>query len=214
MAPIRILLANHHPIIRSSLRLLLERQPEFRIVGEAANGREAVVLAEYQEPEIILLDVKLPHLNGMAAAREIAAKEGASKTIFVTAHTDEGYVGEAFRAGARGYGGGDTAPVDLVHAIHVVARGRLFLSPAISMHFLGSPALRCAGEEVFSEYQKELCCLWAAGYDGQEMALRLKKDFLQLQADFRTVNDALERLEAPEVLVKSIRENQRLAECA
>ncbi len=214
MPPIRILLANHHPIIRSSLRSLLEREPEFRVIAEAANGREAVVLANYKHPEIILLEVALPHLNGIAAAREIAMRDGLSKTVFVTAHTDECYVGEAFRAGARGYVMADAAPADLVPAIHAVANGRLFLSPAMSRHFLGGPAQRWAGEGAFSEYQKELCCLLAAGYDRREMALRLQKDILQLQADFQTVNDALDHLRVPEVLVKSIRENQRLTERA
>ncbi len=132
MQPIRILLANHQPIIRSGLRSLLERERDFRVVAEAANGREAVVLADFKHPDIALLEIGLPLVNGIAVAREISGKEGAPKSIFVTAHTEEGYVLEAFKAGARGYVAGDAAASDLAQAIHVVAGGGRFLSPSIS----------------------------------------------------------------------------------
>ena len=214
MASTRILLANHHPLIRSSLRLLLERESGFRVVGEAANGREAVVLADYQHPDVVLLEVKLPHLNGIAAAREIAAKGSLPRMLFVTPHTDEGYVLEAFKAGARGYVMGDAALADLVHAIHVVASGRFFLSPALSRHFLEGQRKKPGEQTDLSEFQKELCCLLAAGYDEQEVAKHRNTNFHQLQADFRAMHEALERREVPEVLVKSIRENERFLEQA
>ncbi len=212
MSPIRILLANHHPIIRSSLRSLLERAPEFRVIAEAANGREAVVLADYKHPDIVLLEVTLPHLNGIAAAREIAAQEGLAKTIFVTAHSDEGYVEEAFRAGAKGYVMGDAAPADLVPAIHAVTNGRLFLSPTMSRRFLEDQARKQATEGNLSESQKELCCFLAGGSSEPEITQYLYRDLLQRQADFRALEEALERVAAPAVLVQSIRENQRLFE--
>jgi DNA-binding NarL/FixJ family response regulator len=214
MAPLRILLANHYPIIRSSLRLLLEREPEFQVVGEAANGREAVVLADYRHPDIVLLEVKLPHLNGIAAAREIASKEGCSQVVFVTTHTDEGYVGEAFRAGARGYVLGDAAPTDLPQAIRAVISSRLFLSPALSRQLLEGSARGDSKDGDLSERQKELCCLLAAGYSEEEMGQHLHREFPQLQADLQAVSDALERRRMPEVLRKTIWENQHLLEQA
>ena len=132
MEPIRIVLAKHHPIIRSNLRLLLEREPAFRVIGEAADGREAVALAEYRRPDIVLLDVQLPPLNGIATARDILAKRHECGIVFVTVLTDQEYVSEALKAGARGYVLEDDAPVDLFQAVRVVAGGGSFLSPAIS----------------------------------------------------------------------------------
>jgi two-component system, NarL family, response regulator NreC len=129
---IRVILANHHPIIRSDLRLLLERQPAVRVVGEAANGREALVLAEYKHPDIVLLDVQLSQINGIAAAREISSKNPSSGIIFVSSLGDEEYVSEALKAGARGYVLEDAVQIDLADAIRVVAGGGTFLSPAIS----------------------------------------------------------------------------------
>ena len=132
MEPIRIVLAKHHPIIRSNLRLLLEREPAFRVIGEAADGREAVALVEYRRPDVVLLDVQLPPLNGIATARDILAKRHECGIVFVTALTDQEYVSEALKAGARGYVLEDDAPVDLFEAVRLVAGGSSFLSPAIN----------------------------------------------------------------------------------
>ena len=136
-SPIRILLANHQPIIRSGLRLLLEREPEFQIVAEAANGREALVLAEFKRPAVALLEIKLPQMMGIGVAKELLLGSNPPKIIFVTAHTDVGYVIEAFKAGAHGYVAGDSAAADLAAAIHSVAGGGLFLSPGICATLLG-----------------------------------------------------------------------------
>ncbi|HEY6990037.1 MAG TPA: response regulator transcription factor [Bryobacteraceae bacterium] len=132
MEPIRIVLAKHHPIIRSNLRLLLEREPAFRVIGEAADGREALALAEYRRPDVVLLDVQLPPVNGIATARDILSKRAECGIVFVTILTDQEYVSEALKAGARGYVLEDAAPVDLFEAVRVVAGGGSFLSPAIS----------------------------------------------------------------------------------
>jgi DNA-binding NarL/FixJ family response regulator len=135
--PIRIVVANDHPIIRSDLRLLLERQPAFRVVGEAANGREAVILAEFRHPDIVVLDVTLPQLSGMAAAREIVSVKPEIGVIFVSALSDREYISEAFKAGARGYVLDDAIQSDLMVAIDTVAAGGRFLSPAISASLHG-----------------------------------------------------------------------------
>ncbi|MDQ2711474.1 MAG: response regulator transcription factor [Acidobacteriota bacterium] len=187
MLSIRILLANHQPIIRSGLRLLLEREPDFRIVAEAANGREAVVLTDFKHPEVVILDVKLPYLNGIGVAREISSKEGSPKSIFVTTDTDESYVFEAFKAGARGYVAADSAPADLARAIHVVVGGHLFLSPTI--------CIRCLDGHVSTrdlpEYQKQLWCLLAAGYSQTEIATQLNVDVNKLEIDCKTIHNTV-----------------------
>ncbi len=138
MEPIRIVLANHHPIVRSNLRSLLETDAAFRVIGEAADGREAVALAEYRHPDVVLLDVQLPPTNGISTAREIAAKRRGFGIIFVSVLSDQEYVSEALRAGARGYVLEDAAATDLFHAIRVVAGGGCFLSPAIGIKLLES----------------------------------------------------------------------------
>lgn len=124
---IRILLANHQPIIRSGLRLLLEREPDFQTVAEAADGKEALILAEYKRPDVALLEIQLPQVNGIALAKELHSQ----KVIFVTSHTDVGYVIQAFRAGARGYVDADSAATDLAAAVRAVTTGQIFVSPTI-----------------------------------------------------------------------------------
>ena len=130
-SPIRILLANHQPIVRTGLRLLLEREPDFQVVAEAANGQEAIILIDFKRPDIALLEIDLPHMNGIAVAKEMLSKGRTSKPLFVTAHIDAGYVMEALKAGACGYVAADSAPADLARAIRIVARGGFVLSPGI-----------------------------------------------------------------------------------
>lgn len=136
MDVIRIVLANHHPIVRTTLRELLEKEPSFEIVGEAANGREAVVLADYRRPDVVLLDIHLPFVNGMSAAAEIIARNSNAKVIMVTDLTDEEYLIEVFRSGARGYVRAETAQADLVRAIRTVAAGQWYLSRSIVSHLI------------------------------------------------------------------------------
>jgi len=134
---IRIVVANPHPIIRGDLRLLLERESVFRVIGEAADGREAVMLAEYRRPDVVLLDVKLPLLNGLAAAREISSKKPELGIVFVSALADQEYVAEAFKSGARGYVLADDVQTDLLFAVRLVAGQGRFLSPSLRAKLIG-----------------------------------------------------------------------------
>lgn len=131
MPLVSILLANAHPIIRSNLRLLLERKSGLQVVAEAATGREAVILADYRRPDIILLDISLPEINGIAAAREILAANGKAIVVFVAPYCEETYAAEALKAGARGYVVEDYAEADLLPAIATVSAGEAFVSPRI-----------------------------------------------------------------------------------
>ena len=131
MEPIRIVLANDHPLVRSSLRQLLEREQGFRVIAEAANGREAILLADYRQPDIVVLDIQLPDVSGIVAARAITGKNVRTGILFVTALADHEYIAEAFKAGARAYVLSDSAQTDLIPAVHAAAQGRLFVSSAI-----------------------------------------------------------------------------------
>jgi DNA-binding NarL/FixJ family response regulator len=129
---ISIVVANDHPIVRSGLRSLLERESDFRVVGEAANAKEAIILARYKQPSVLIMDVNAPALNGMTVSREIASSDPQIGIIFVTTHILPSYVEEAFKAGARGYVAADSVQTDLSSAIRSVASGSSFISPSIA----------------------------------------------------------------------------------
>ena len=199
-SPIRILLANPQPILRSGLRSLLEREPEFRVVAEAASASEAIVLTDFKHPDIVLLEIKFHDLTGTAVAKQLSSRQQVPKLVFVTDHTDAGYVMEAFKAGAAGYVAWDTAITDLPRAIRVVIRGRCFLSPSISAHLLDAQA--ATGN--ISNYDKDLWSLTAAGYEEDEIAGMLNTHISKVRTDrqsFKSVSflDAL-----PEAITKSL----------
>lgn len=129
--PTSILLADDHALIRQSLKALLERQG-CRVVGEAANGQEALRSVENAQPEIAILDISMPILNGIDAARELKKSAPKTKVILLTQHDEDQYVTAALRAGAKGYVLKSQAADDLVHAIREVSKGSVYLSPKIS----------------------------------------------------------------------------------
>lgn len=201
MDPIRVLLCNHHPIIRSGLRLLLEREPEIRVVGEAADSREAVALTGYRHPTVVLLDVKLPYTNGIMTAREISSNTHGTGVVFVSEHVDEEYVVEAFKAGARGYVLADSVQTDLIRAIRVVAKGGRFLSPGITSQLLDGYARKHRSlSQPLSENEKRLFCLLAEGYDEQEIARNLNVAFENVRSDCEAVKSALSHFDIHELI--------------
>ena len=129
--PLRILLADDHQVVRQGLRALLERE-QLQVVGEASDGLEAVKQAQALRPEVAVLDVGMPQLNGLDAAREIMRAAPGTRTILLTVHTEDGYVMTALRAGIKGYVLKNQAAADLVQAIREVSSGRTYLSPGIS----------------------------------------------------------------------------------
>jgi DNA-binding NarL/FixJ family response regulator len=129
---IRILLADDHNIMRRGLRLLLEREPEFQVVGEAADGRQAVEQAEVTKPDVIILDIAMPNMSGIEAAQRIKASQPQTPIIILSMHSDEGYVLRALKAGAKGYLLKDSAENELMEAIKAVSAGKAFFSPEIS----------------------------------------------------------------------------------
>ena len=129
--PVSILLADDHALIRQGLKAFLERQG-CRIVGEAADGQEALRSAEKAQPEIAVLDISMPILNGIDAARELKKSSPKTKVILLTQHDEDPYVTDALRAGVKGYVLKSQAADDLVHAIREVSKGSVYLSPQIS----------------------------------------------------------------------------------
>jgi two-component system, NarL family, response regulator NreC len=195
MCAISIVVANHHPVVRSNLRALLQQQPGLRVVGEAANGREAIVLTEYKRPKIVLLEVELPLLSGIEVARTLRSSDSAPAIVFYATHTDESYLRAAFDAGAAGYVGADCEEMEVIQAIRTVASGRRYLSPTISRRLLD--ANWC--EDTLSERDRALCCHFAAGAS---------------YADLNVGLSLLERLRhicVPDVILKTVAQNARRA---
>jgi two-component system, NarL family, response regulator NreC len=128
---IRVVLADDHELVRQGLKALLEREG-FQVVGEASNGQEAIGLVPNVRPDVAILDISMPILNGLDAARELKKSSQPTRTILLTRHDEDQYVTEALRAGVRGYVLKNQAANDLVHAIQQVCRGGIYLSPSIS----------------------------------------------------------------------------------
>src|ERR1700692_3582795 len=126
---IRVLLADDHAMVRKGLRLILEAPPDMEIVGEAGNGREAIEEAERSHPDVIVMDVAMPELNGIEATRRLYASAPRTRVLALSMHKDSIYVREILRAGARGYLLKDSIDSDLVNAVRAVAKGDGYLSP-------------------------------------------------------------------------------------
>jgi DNA-binding NarL/FixJ family response regulator len=139
----RILLADDHSVVRRGFRLILETQEDMQVVGEASNGREAVQLAEELQPDVAVMDVSMPELNGIEATRRIGEVSGRTRILALSMHKDAVYVREILRAGARGYLLKDAADHDLLNAVRAVSRGEGYLSPAVS-------------ESVLTDYRKHV----------------------------------------------------------
>jgi two-component system response regulator NreC len=178
MKKVRLLLADDHVVMRTGLRALLERQSSLEVVGETDNGREAVKLAESLKPDVIVMDVGMPLLNGIEATKAILSQQPvpAPAVIILSMHADESYVMRALKAGARGYLLKDSAAADLISAIQAVAQGKSFFSPKVS-HILAEDyvrVLRQKGEvdsyDLLSDREKEILQLLAEGQSNKEVA--------------------------------------------
>ncbi len=173
---IRILLADDHTVMRSGLRLLLERQPNLTVVGEAADGREAVALAAAQVPDVVVMDIAMPHLNGVEAARQIVANNPHIAVAILSMHSDESYVIRSLKAGARAYLLKDSAEADLIEAIHAIRAGKSFFSPAVT-RILKEDYMRQLGKmdaedsyELLTNREREVLQLVAEGKSNKEVA--------------------------------------------
>jgi DNA-binding NarL/FixJ family response regulator len=129
--PIRIVLADDHVLVRQGLRSLLERE-KFEVLAEASDGQELIRLTESHHPDIAVLDISMPTLNGIDAARELARSCPKTKVILLTQHEEEQYIHEALEAGVKGYVLKSQVASDLIHAIQKVSRGAVYLSPGVT----------------------------------------------------------------------------------
>jgi len=176
MNPIRILLADDHVVMRRGLRLLIETQPGFTVVAEASDGLEAVELAQTTAPDVAVLDIAMPNLNGVGAAQRIHEMNPDIAIMILSMHADEGYVLRVLRAGARGYVLKDSAEGDLIEAISAVSSGKTFFSPEIS-RMLAEDYVReirthgfVDSYELLTSREKEILYLLVQGKSNKEIA--------------------------------------------
>jgi len=176
MPETRVLLADDHSIVRRGLRSALEDDPGFQIVGEAANGREAVQLAELLLPDVAIVDIAMPQLNGIDATALIRKASPQTRVLMLSVHSDETYILRALTAGARGYLLKDSAENEVVAAVRALAQGHSYFSPAIAKTLLDEHVryLRNRGLEdsydLLTDREKEVLQLLAEGRSNKEVA--------------------------------------------
>ncbi|HUB34901.1 MAG TPA: response regulator transcription factor [Bryobacteraceae bacterium] len=211
MKNIRILLADDHTVVRKGLRLLLESQPEFAVVAEAANGREAVAMAEEQHPAVVVIDVGMPILNGIEAARQILAKLPQTAVVFLSMHSDESYVLRALKAGARSYLLKDSAEQDLINAVKAVSEGKAFFSPAISKMLVEDYMRSLAERNVEDSYEllttreREVLQLLAEGKNNKEVAGILNLSLYTIETHRGNILQKLNLHSGAELILYAIR---------
>jgi two-component system, NarL family, response regulator NreC len=173
---IRILIADDHGIVRKGLRLQLEQNTDFEVVGEATEGREAVRMAEELLPDVVIMDIAMPNLNGIQATTQVVKKNPQIGVIILSMYSDETYLMRTLAAGAKGYLLKDSADVDLHRAVEVVAQGKPFFSPAIAdtlledyMRQLQQRGLQDS-YDLLTEREKEILQLLAEGKSNKDVA--------------------------------------------
>ena len=175
MTPLRLLIADDHTLVRQGLRRILEGQPGWEVVAETGDGREAVRLAAELKPDVVLLDIAMPHLNGVEAMQQIERRVPGVRVLVLSMYSDEAYVTRAIRAGASGYLLKDSADTDLIKGITAVAQGKSFFSPAAARVIVDNYARPTATGvadrfDSLSEREREVFQLVAEGYSNKEVA--------------------------------------------
>ncbi|MFL6464191.1 MAG: response regulator [Bryobacteraceae bacterium] len=171
---INILLADDHTIVRQGLKLILSAHSDLHVVGEAANGKEAVELAAKLKPDIVLLDVAMPELNGIEATRKMVEANSRLRVLVLSMHKEAVYVREILRAGARGYILKDAIDTELLNAVRSVARGDGYISPAVSGALLNDYRKDVTDPvDLLSPREREVLQLIAEGKTNKEVATKL-----------------------------------------
>ena len=175
MDKLRILIVDDHGIVRAGIRALLEAQPDIEVVGEAAGGEEAIAKAGQLRPELVLMDIAMPGMNGIEATHRIKEELPDTSVLVLSMHDDEEFFFPVLRAGASGYILKEAEPRELLYAIHTVSQGNVFLSPAVAMTLLegfvtARPENVEKGYATLTRREKEVLRLAASGQTNHEMA--------------------------------------------
>jgi len=181
--PVTILLADDHAVVRHGFRHILEAERDLEVIAEAANGREAVTLAESLQPEVVVMDVTMPELNGIEATRRIARSCPRTRVLALSMHKDHVYVREILRAGAKGYLLKDSSREDFLAAVRAVAQGAGWISPAVSDAVLDDYRRHVSNPvDLLSSREREVLQMIAEGLTNKDIASRLHLSVYTVEA--------------------------------
>jgi two-component system response regulator NreC len=208
---VRILLADDHTVMRAGLRLLLERHENFEVIGEAADGRAAVEIAAAQKPDVVVMDVAMPHLNGVEAARQILNRNPDIAIVMLSMHSDESYVLRSLKAGARAYLLKDSAEADLIAAIQAIIEGRSFFSPGVRALLKEDYIYRLQKfgaddtYELLTAREREVLQLVAEGRSNKEVASLLGLSLYTVETHRTHILQKLNLHSVPELILYAVR---------
>lgn len=205
---IRVIIADDHPLFRDGLRVMFESEPDLELVGEAATGLEAVALASRLKPDVALMDIKMPDLDGIEATRRVMAESPTTRVLIVTMFEDDDSVLTAMRAGARGYVVKGMRSADAIRAIRAVAEGEAIFSPAIagrliSMLSEASPAARLGVFPELTERERQTLELIAQGHKNSVIAERLHLSPKTVRNYVTSILDKLQLADRSQAIVKA-----------
>lgn len=211
MSKARVLLADDHAILRSGLRLLLEREPDLCVAGEAADGREALEWLDREQADVAVMDVGMPGLNGIEATAQILRKHPAVQVVILSMHSDETYVLRCLRAGARAYILKESAEQELIAAIRAVRAGRSYFSPKVKRILQQEHVERMRRDgsedsyELLTGREREVLQLLAEGNSNKEIAGRLYLSVLTVETHRKRIIDKLNLRGTAEMILYAVR---------
>jgi two-component system response regulator NreC len=211
MKKLRILLADDHTVMRTGLRVLLERQPNLEVVGETENGRQTVELSASLKPDVLVMDVGMPILNGIEATKQIVDKSSTTAVIILSMYSDEAYVMRALKAGARAYLLKDSAAVDLISAIEAVSQGKSFFSPKVS-RILAEDYIRVLKQrgvvdsyELLTNREREILQLLTEGKTNKAVATMLNLSLYTVETHRSHILQKLNLHNSAELVLYAVR---------
>ncbi len=208
---IRVLLADDHAVVRDGLRALMEKEPDITVVAEASDGREAVRLAEEQSPDVVVMDLAMPGMNGMEATRRILAARPRSAVVVLSMHQDESYVLGSLKAGAKGYLLKDSMRREVVDAIRAASQGRSFLTKKVARLLQEEyvTQLRHRGLEdsydLLTDREREILQLIAEGRTNKEVANLLNISLTTAETHRSHILQKLDLHSVPELILYAVR---------
>lgn len=175
---LRILLAEDHQTVREGIKMLVNAQPDMEVVGEAGDGELAIKQAAKLMPDVVIMDITMPNMNGLRATKKLRAADGNIKILTLTRHTDDGYLKQLLAAGASGYVLKQSAPTELINAIRTVAAGNAYLDPALTRKVMGGYVSRADSQRgenkgEITDREAEVLRLIAFGYSNKEIGAQL-----------------------------------------
>jgi len=211
MKKLRILLADDHKMVRDGLRLLIDSQRDMRVVGEAGNGKEALQQARDLKPDVVVMDLSMPEVNGLQATERLKAERSGIKVVALTVHEDASYLLQLCKAGAAGYVLKRSAGDDLIHAIRTVAKGGLHFDPTLANKALTGRRAEAPGKAGLhagdlSEREKEVLILLAWGYSNKEIARDLGLSIKTIETYRMRISEKLSLRSRTEIVQYALRQ--------